>query len=538
MDKQLIPFLSFATKQKGLRNTDRKGAVIYTRVSTKEQADNNASLETQKKYCELHAKKRELTILKSFGGTYESAKSDERKQFKLMLEYVKRQPEVAYIIVYSYDRFSRTGANGSYITEQLKKRGILVVSATQEVDASTSAGSFQQDMFFLFSKFDNEIRRDKCVSGTREKLRKGYHASGKPPFGYDNLNPGNGKYPDLRINHYGKLLQEAFMLRYNYKMSYRDITAKLQPKGWDKGYKRLSDYLRNPFYTGLIISPMLPGEIIEGKHPPLIAREIFLEVNDLLTKRKKGNKYGADDENLPLKLFVKAASCGTSYTGYLVKAKGNYYYKNNRIGSCENRSAKAMHELFEELLRYYHIADENYKVPLKQALIDIIEEAQGDQMDEAAKIQAEVVKIESNLELIEKRFVLEEISRELYLKYREQFEADLIKKREECSLVALDLSTLEYKIDLVIEYALSLPLMWTFGDLEVKRRIQNMLFPSGLVYDHKKHQYRPERVNTLFVLIPDILGVLEQKENGTTTQKELLSRIVGNDGFEPPTSCL
>ena len=31
-------------------------AVIYTRVSTKEQADNNASLQTQKKYCQAFAK--------------------------------------------------------------------------------------------------------------------------------------------------------------------------------------------------------------------------------------------------------------------------------------------------------------------------------------------------------------------------------------------------------------------------------------------------------------------------------------------------
>jgi hypothetical protein len=33
----------------------RKNAVIYTRLSTKEQADNNQSLETQKKYCLQYA---------------------------------------------------------------------------------------------------------------------------------------------------------------------------------------------------------------------------------------------------------------------------------------------------------------------------------------------------------------------------------------------------------------------------------------------------------------------------------------------------
>ena len=74
-------------------------------MSTKEQAENNASLQTQKKYCQDFAKKKGLVVLDYFGGTFESAKSDERKEFQRMLSYVKRNKEVDTIIVYSYDRF-------------------------------------------------------------------------------------------------------------------------------------------------------------------------------------------------------------------------------------------------------------------------------------------------------------------------------------------------------------------------------------------------------------------------------------------------
>ena len=169
----LSPFKSFAKASKEQHiNKDGK-AVVYTRVSTKEQAENNASLETQKKYCIEFAKKKKIEITEFFGGTYESAKSDERKEFSKMLSFVKRKKDISYIIVYSYDRFSRTGANGAYISEQLKKQGIVTLSATQEVDAMTAAGSFQQNLYYLFSQFDNELRRDKSVSGMREKLRKG-----------------------------------------------------------------------------------------------------------------------------------------------------------------------------------------------------------------------------------------------------------------------------------------------------------------------------------------------------------------------------
>src|SRR5689334_25345649 len=79
--------------------------VIYTRVSTKEQADNNMSLTTQKRYCEQFAQKNGYAILGHFGGTYESAKNDERKQFNNMLSFVKKSKEkISYIIVRSEER--------------------------------------------------------------------------------------------------------------------------------------------------------------------------------------------------------------------------------------------------------------------------------------------------------------------------------------------------------------------------------------------------------------------------------------------------
>ena len=76
------------------RKPSQKNAVIYTRVSTKEQADTNQSLETQKKYCLQYALKHDLNLLGFFGGTYESAKTDERNEFNRMIRFVKNQKEV------------------------------------------------------------------------------------------------------------------------------------------------------------------------------------------------------------------------------------------------------------------------------------------------------------------------------------------------------------------------------------------------------------------------------------------------------------
>ena len=532
MNKDLEIFRQFAKKGSKTIVDGKTQTVIYTRVSTKEQAENNASLDTQKKYCDLYAKKRKLNVVEYFGGTYESAKSDERKEFQKMLTYVKRHTNIAYIIVYSFDRFSRTGANGSYITEQLKKRGIMVLSATQEVDATTSSGSFQQDLFFLFSKFDNELRRDKSVSGMQERLRKGY-IGGVVPFGYTNQNPGKGKIPELVINEQGKLLKKAFELKAEHNLTYAEIADKLKKFGWSKASKKLSDYFRNPVYCGLIVSRMIPGEIIEGKHPALVSKETFLKVNNILSQNNHGGNYTKDDKNLPLKKFVKSDGCGTPYTGYLVKKKGLYYYKNNRIGAKENRSAKMMHELFSDLLMDYQLKDEKWKAPLKEVLLQSFIKLHEESINNMLALEKQVSVLESNLEKIERRFVLGEIERELYLKFKNEFESELNKINEEIQNSHFNLSNLEIAIEKAVEMAIKLPKLWISGNLEEKRRIQNIVFPDGIRYDHKNHTYRTTRVNSIFAGMCLLQEDLAKKENGTSSNKLNLSRLVPTEGVEP-----
>ena len=176
----LEKFKSFAPAKNELGQNNN--AIIYTRVSTKEQADTNTSLETQKKYCENYAKANGLRVVGYFGGTYESAKSDERKEFKRMLKYVRQSGSLGYIIVYSYDRFSRTGSSAAQISQELFSQGIQVKAVTQEVDTTSAAGKFQQNLFYMFSQFDNELRRDKTITAMTDLLRKGYWLW-NPPIG-------------------------------------------------------------------------------------------------------------------------------------------------------------------------------------------------------------------------------------------------------------------------------------------------------------------------------------------------------------------
>ena len=363
MDK-LQEFKKFSPERKSLG--ENSNAIVYTRVSTKDQADNNTSLETQKKYCINYAKANGLNVVGYFGGTHESAKSDDRKEFQRMLKFVKQSGSIGYIIVYSYDRFSRTGSSASQITHELMNQGIQVKAVTQEVDATSASGKFQQNLFYMFSQFDNELRRDKTITAMSDLLRKGYWLW-NPPLGYTNENKHHKAVEwDIVINQHGKHLKKAFNWRLNNTYSNVEIVRRLNSLGVKINEKRIHEIFKNPFYCGILVCKMLPGEIIKGKHKPIVSRKDFLKINSENSSQLK--EYKTDNDQLPLKQFIYCEKCNTPLTGYLVKQKGLYYYKCRTKGCGCNKSAKQLHEQFEYELSSYQV-DSKYVDIIKEVMI-------------------------------------------------------------------------------------------------------------------------------------------------------------------------
>jgi site-specific DNA recombinase len=121
-------------------------------------------------------------------------------------------------------------------------------------------------------------------------------------------------------------------------------------------------------YCGLIAHNLLDGEIIQGKHPVIVTKEVFLKASGLQAKNPHNYKQYKANENLPLKVgFVKCAKCNKPLTGYIVKKKNIYYYKCGTKGCCTNKSVKALNSQFVNILRSYKI-DQKMIAPLKVQL--------------------------------------------------------------------------------------------------------------------------------------------------------------------------
>ncbi len=509
-------------------------AVIYTRVSTKEQADNNASLDTQMKHCKKYAEEKGLNVVEFFGGTYESAKDDERKEFQKMLAYVRRKKSIGFVLVYSYDRFSRSGPSGAFISHELKQKGVKVVSVTQSIDHDDPSGNFMEGIYHLFSEFDNQLRRDKSMTGMIEKLKQGYWPF-IPPTGYTNLNQGKtADQHKLIINEQGNLIKKAFEWKANDDLSLTEIARRLNARGWNVEAKRLSHYFLNPFYCGYIVSKMVPGEMIEGKHVPLVSKSTFLKVHQNLEKFGGGYTVELEVEDLPLKQFVKCDNCGNSMTGYLVKKKGLYYYKCNIVGCANNRSQKVLHEKFEELMTPFTF-DKKLTPIFKKMLLHLISQKTEVNEEGRKALQVELASLKKKLENVEERFVNGEIDQTLYLKFRDKYRTNILQIESELDNSQNQLSNLEKAVDKCLKIAIQLPSLWGKLNFGRKQRIQKLLYPEGLYYNRKNDDYRTTRINLVFSAIPYLLGIIEDKKNGDFDFSTKIPTWVVPLGIEPST---
>jgi site-specific DNA recombinase len=162
------------------------------------------------------------------------------------------------------------------------------------------------------------------VAGMKEKFEKGIWCI-KPPMGYDIVRT-NGERK-IVVNKEGKLIRKAF----NWKLEgikNEEILERLKALGLKIYKQKLSMIFSNPFYCGIISNKMLDGKIVQGQHEKIISEQIFLQVNKL---RESANKFGVahrkENDEVPLKVFMKCAHCGAGYAGYIVTAKNLWYYK-------------------------------------------------------------------------------------------------------------------------------------------------------------------------------------------------------------------
>lgn len=317
-------------------------AVIYCRVSTKDQVE-NFSLSTQKAACIDFCTRKNLKVDRVFNEEGRSAKTADRPQLHALLAYCQQhRKQISHVVVYSVSRLARQTNDHLLIRAALKKLGITVCAVTETFDDSAS-GTLMETLFAALAQFDNDQKAIRTVEGMRAALASGRWTF-QAPLGY--VTPpattgGSSLIPDPDRAH---LVQHAFEImatgRRRVSDALKEITALgLRTKrGGNLTPQTFSSMLRNPVYCGRIRvrSWNFDGP---GDFEALVSGEAFCRVQAVLDGKRPGApSRHRDHPDFPLRRFVRCDACQRPLTGSWSKGR------NGRFGyyRCPNSGCKGV----------------------------------------------------------------------------------------------------------------------------------------------------------------------------------------------------
>jgi len=153
---------------------------VYARVST---ADKGQDPETQLGELREYCKRRGWEIANVYVDIGVSGMKDSRPELDRMMADAKRRL-IDAVVVYRYDRFSRSMRHLVNSLAEFQALGVEFVSVHEGVDTSTPHGKLVFGIFASMAEFERNLIRERVLSGIARARRQGKHM-GRPSAAVD-----------------------------------------------------------------------------------------------------------------------------------------------------------------------------------------------------------------------------------------------------------------------------------------------------------------------------------------------------------------
>lgn len=468
----------------------KKDAVIYCRVSTKEQIK-NLSLSTQREICEDYCARNEVRVAKVFVEKGESASTADRPQFRELLAYcTEHRSHIGYVVVHSLSRFARNTADHHIVRALLGKHGITLRSATEPID-DTSSGRLLETVIGGVAQFENDRKSELAVERMQAALKLGRWTF-QAPLGYITQPVGKTSPSLLHDPKTAPLIRKAFEMFATGRYSKRDVLRKLNAVGLRTKRGRpltaqsLSSILKNPIYTGRVVVPRwcvdLPGDF-----EPIVSESLFRTVQALLRDRRPNSRrHLRNHPDFPLRRFALCSSCGGPMTANWVQRGGRrygYYRCWNPRCSARGIRRRVLHGRFLVLLRSLKV-DARVAIAFKEVVLDSWKERQAKQREWRRSIERRVSNLDRRKELLVEAFVYNKtIDQATYAAEVERIDMAVSEAAMEIQRGELGIRHPQEVVDFAARLLTEPDKFWQEAPLEPKQRFQWLTFPKGIECD-------------------------------------------------------
>lgn len=489
---------------------ETKQAVIYCRVSTKEQVEEGNSLVTQERNCREYALKNNLTIVRVFIELGESAKTADRTELQHMMKFcADKKNKISVVISYKIDRISRNTDDYSQIRILLKRYGVEIKS-TSEFFEDTPAGRFMENIIANVAQFDNEVRAERSLGGMKQAVLEGRYVW-MAPFGYANIKL-SGK-ATIAPSEYSSIVKEVFNYIAIHECSVESVRIHINKK-YSLSLVRSVFYLmlKNPLYTGKIKKF---GMIVSGNFEPLISDELFFKVQQIVSRKHKSKKYAKENPDFPLRRFVRCENGLSISGGWSAGRKRKYpYYRMLDTGKLVAK--EVLENKFIAYLNSFSVDTATITV-LENMVIEKLRNNTSLIISNKATLlnQQETIK-QQRRQLLDKS-ITGIIADDLLKEHMALLDKDLMDIQEKITKADNNPFDVEYVFSRLHKMLINPGNYWKEQPPQIKVLFQWFKFPEGLVFSGEV--FRTQKIHSIFMLKRFI--------------QENLSFNVRREGFEP-----
>lgn len=373
-------------------------AILFCRVSSKEQEDTGFSLPAQEKLLTEYANKKNLEIERVFSISESASGKTQRQMFFEMMDFIEKKG-IRIIICEKADRLTRNFKDMVAIDEWLDKdpeRQIHLVKDSLILTCnSRSQEKLNWGIRILFAKNYIDNLSEEVKKGLAEKIEQGWLPT-KPPTGYKTLGEKGHKIHVLD-DAVAPFVVKMFELYASGDYSLSALTDKMYSIGLrSRSGRRITKsrihvLLTDPFYIGKI---RWNDKIFPGKQEPLISEEVFNTVHQILTGRNTP-KYSK--HNFLYRGLIRCAECSGTITWET--QKGHIYGHCNHYRNCQQQSWTEENVVDHQLLQGFNkleIQNEHIVNWLREAL-------RQSHKDEIKYYESSVGALNKNLGIIQNR---------------------------------------------------------------------------------------------------------------------------------------
>ena len=317
---------------------------IYTRKSL--EKEHSESIDTQIKLCKEYFRDKaeyEVFIDEGFSGG-----NTKRPAFQRMMKLVKLA-KFDYVIVYKFDRFSRSIVDFVNNYNELENNNVKLVSYTERLDTSTAMGKMIMYNLANFAEFERASTQQRVKDNMYQLALKGCWTGVPTPKGYVTKKIEGKTYLEL---YNPEFVKDMFNFYNSYGTAYKayDELKKKYKTYMFTDRSTLSIALRNPLYapsTKLVSNYLVSkgyrienkengcgyltysNSVIVSRHQTPIDESTWLLTQKILDERKE-SYFKKESKVYWLSKILTCPFCGSAYQ-ITHSGRNSYYVCSNRF---------------------------------------------------------------------------------------------------------------------------------------------------------------------------------------------------------------